>query len=238
MLDIGQPLIVRISPASSEHRVARIHVAVFQAHVITPLLTHHLKIRLLSTKLVTIQTLRHDWIELRNVSDAEQNINNWRLTHAHAGTDAMPRQETAIITFPEIKIPAGEVLLIVAAAPADTDLAEGFDIEIDEANQKRGYGPHKYKILSGLNIPEITDGFLILRSKHEDKYLKGRGHLHDAVGPLRVTHNTVLDLTTDDKEPESGNMFWKTDAWPINGHSGNDYRAHNADGSNNNNASA
>ena len=178
-----------------------------------------------------------DWIELRNVSDAEQNINNWRLTYAREDDTDDPRKETEIIKFPEIKIPAGEVLLIVAAAPADTDLAEGFNIQIDEANQRRGYGPHKYRILTGLNIPAITDGFLILRSNHQDKFLKGRGHLHDAVGSLRVEHNTVLDLTTDDQEPESGNMYWKTNAWPINGHSGNDYRMHNADGSNNNNAS-
>ena len=150
-----------------------------------------------------------DWIELRNVSDAEQNIKNWRLTHAHAGTDDDPRMEDVLITFPEIKIPAGEVLLFVTTAPSDTDLAEGFNIEIDKGSQRRGYGPHKYRILSDLDIPEITSGFLILRSKPEDKYLKSRQHLHDAVGPSRLSHDTIA---SGEKEPESGNTYWKTDA--------------------------
>ncbi len=179
-----------------------------------------------------------DWIELRNVSDAEQNIKDWRLTHARevTPTDDDPERlkETQIIKFPEIKIPASEVLLIVATAPASTDLAEGFNIEIDKGSQRRGYGPHKYRILSDLDIPEITSGFLILRSKPEDKYLKSRQHLHDAVGPSRLTYDTIA---SGEKEPESGNTYWKTEAWPINGHTGDNYRAHNAKDSNNNNAS-
>ena len=178
-----------------------------------------------------------DWIELRNVSDAEQNIKDWRLTHARevTPTDDDPERlkETQIIKFPEIKIPAGEVLLFVTTAPSSTDLAEGFNIEIDKGSQRRGYGPHKYRILD-FDIPEITSGFLILRSKPEDKYLKSRQHLHDAVGPSRLSHDTIA---SGEKEPESGNTYWKTNAWPINGHTGDNYRAHNAKDSNNNNAS-
>lgn len=170
-----------------------------------------------------------DWLELRNVTNAEQSIKDWHLTYTH-GT----RQETSIVKFPDIKIPAGEVLLIVAKPPADTDLAEGFDISVAEGSQRRGYGPHKYRIIPGFNIPAMTSGFLILRNNGDTKFFKGRQHLHDVVGTSRVSYNTI---TSGEKEPESGDTYWKTDAWPINGHTGNNYRAHNAKDSNNNNAS-
>lgn len=173
----------------------------------------------------------HDWIELRNVTNAAQSINGWRLNR----TDGSARTEHNVFHFPNVSIPAGEVLLFVNAYPADhPELAAGTDITLSGANQQRGAGPHKYRKVSGLNIPDMSAGLLILRSHGDNKYRGGRGHLHDAVGPSRVTYNTIQ---SGEKEPEAGNTYWKTDAWPINGHSGNNYRAHNAGGSNNGNAS-
>ncbi len=189
------------------------------------------KDRVIINEVFNSATAGLDWLELRNVSDAEQNIKDWHLTYTH-GT----RMETSIQKFPEIKIPAGEVILIVAKGPSETDLAAGMDItETKAINQAFGAGPHKYRIIPNFAIPEITAGFLMLRSHGDAKFFTGRQHLHDAAGPSRVTYNT-LEAATDIKEKETGN-FWKTDAWPINGHTGNNYRAHNAGGSNNSNAS-
>ena len=178
-----------------------------------------------------------DWIELRNVSTAGVNIENWRLNRTTGAADDF--DEHNIVQFPKHTIPAGEVLLIVNKDPADTDLIEGFDIRAD-GNQKRGYGPHKYLNIKrshdrDMHIPNMDTGFLILRSHGDNKFRGGRQHLHDVVGYARVSRNTI---TSGEKEPESGDTtYWKTDAWPINGHTGDNYRAHDAKDSNNNNAS-
>ncbi len=173
----------------------------------------------------------HDWIELRNVTNAEQSIKDWRLNR----TDGTNRTEHNIVKFPDIKIPAGEVLLFVNVAPIDhPELIAGFDVQLSANNQQRGAGPQKYRKISGLIIPNSGNGLLILRSHGDNKFQKSRAHLHDAVGYSRVTHNTI---DSGEKEPEAGNTYWKTDAWPINGHSGDNYRAYNAKDSNNNNAS-
>ena len=178
-----------------------------------------------------------DWIELRNVSSDEANIKDWYLTRTH-GTN---RTEHTIVKFPEIKIPAGEVLLIVNKDPVDTDLIAGQDIrETDAANQVLGAASHKYLNIKrshskNLYIPNMAKGFLMLRSHGDSKFFTGRLHLHDVVGTSRLSYNT-LEAATDIKEKETGN-FWKTDAWPINGHTGNNYRKHDAKDSNNGNAS-
>ena len=180
-----------------------------------------------------------DWIELRNVSSDEVNIKDWHLTR----TDGINRREVLIVKFPEIKIPAGEVLLIVNKDPIDTNLIAGQDIrESDAANQAFGAGPHKYLNIKRSHNPKtlyiptnMTKGFLMLRSHKDAKFFEGRQHLHDVAGTSRVSHNS-LELAANDKESQTGN-FWKTSAWPINGHTGNNYRAHNAKDSSNSNAS-
>ena len=175
-----------------------------------------------------------DWLELRNVSDSEQNIKDWHVTWARGSGNN--RTETSQHKFSgDIKIPAGEVLLIVAKGPDETNLAAGDNIDVSRANEDYGAGPHKYKVISDFSLPNVGDGFLMLRSHKDTKFLTGRQNLHDAVGAYRNSHNT-LAAATDIKEKETGH-FWKTDAWPINGHTGNNYRAYDANGSDNNNAS-
>ena len=179
-------------------------------------------------------TAGFDWLELRNVSDKEQNIKDWHVTWARATL-----QETSVHKFAgDIKIPAGEVLLIVAKGPDETNLAAGDNIDVTRANEDFGAGPHKYKVISDFALPEVTDGFLMLRSHGDTKFLTGRKNLHDAVGYFRESHNT-LAAVAEIKEKETG-FYWKTDAWPINGHSGADngsYRKHDKPGSSNTNAS-
>ena len=170
-----------------------------------------------------------DWLELRNVSTVEQDMKDWRLTYTHfasTGTgddrEFTERNETVLITFPEkIKIPPGELLLIVGKDPNETDLVVGQNIMKKAGEQAFGAGPHKYWITDKLKIPSITEGFLMLRSPFDEedlgKYLKGRKHLHDVVGASRVPYNTIVSEPSV-KEPGVDDTYWKTDAWPINGH--------------------
>ncbi len=186
----------------------------------------------------------NDWLELRNVSDADVNIENWRLYRTTGNQDDGTDQadEHLIIQFPKVTIPAGQVLLFVNKEPsAHPDLAAGFDITVAAANQQKGAADYRYLNVKArhnktVNIPNMDGrGLLILRSHHDPKFRGGRGHLHDAAGPSRVTKDT-LTVTVEIKEPETG-YFWNTLAWPINGHVGDNYRAHNADKADNNNAS-
>ncbi|MYF54478.1 lamin tail domain-containing protein [Candidatus Poribacteria bacterium] len=177
-----------------------------------------------------------DWIELRNVSTGDVNIENWRLNRTTGAANDFT--EHNIVQFPKHTIPAGEVLLIVNKDPADTDLIEGTDVRAD-GNQRRGHGPHKYLNIKRshnrpMDIPAMDTGFLILRSHGDNKFLGSRQHLHDVVGYARVSRDTIVSGV---KEPESGNTYWKTGAWPINGHTGDNYRPHDAKDANNNNAS-
>ena len=161
------------------------------------------------------KTKDFDWIELRAVSGAV-NLKNWVLNY----TDGSATTEHRIINFPERTVGAGEVLLIVNKEPSETDLAAGIDITISSAeNQQRGAGPHKYLNVKGaLDIKdEAIDGYLILRNSTDAKFNGGRGHLHDVAGVSRKGHNTIA---TDGKEPQTGH-YWKTDVWPLNGHSTN-----------------
>ena len=181
-----------------------------------------------------------DWIELRNVGTTTENIKNWRLNSTNGTGDF---NETNIVQFADkdTKIAAGEVLLIVNKDPESTDLAAGQDIrESDRANQTFGAGSHKYLNIKrsdgkDLHITDMDKGFLILRSNGDNKFLGGRQHIRDVVGTARVTRNTLSDAA-ETKEPETTH-FWKTEAWPLNGHTGNNYRAHDAKDSSNGNAS-
>ena len=200
-----------------------------------------------------------DWIELRNVSDDDVNLEKWRLSYT-TNTGTANGDEKLIIWFPkwvvkdsEVKedgledstdlltIPAGEVLLIVNTDPEDTDLIAGQDIAEDDIfNQTSGAGSHKYLNMKrshekDLHIPSsIKDGgFLILRTpanSDKDGY-GGRVGMHDVAGPSRQEKNTLSD-TTDVKEAKTGN-FWKTKSWPINGQ---DPKAFDAKDTTNNNA--
>ncbi len=184
-----------------------------------------------------------DWIELRNISGGNVNIKNWRLNYTKGTGGTTPADEINIIQFAnkDTVIPAGEVLLIVNKDPVDTDLIAGIDIrESSRVNQQFGAGSHKYLNVNrsdgkNLHITNMTTGFLILRSNGDNKFKGGRQHIRDVVGVSRQILKTI-DQPNGAREPEVG-QYWVTEAWPLNGYSGDNYRAHNANGSNNNNAS-
>ena len=159
---------------------------------------------------------KYDWIELRAVGGAV-NLKDWVLNY----TDGNALTENRIINFPARTVGAGEVLLIVNTDPRDTNLAAGIDITIPSAeNQQRGAGTHKYLNVTGaLDITNAAqNGYLILRNHTDPKFNGGREKLHDVAGVSRKSHNTITG--DGSKEPQTGH-FWKTDVWPLNGHSTN-----------------
>ena len=80
----------------------------------------------------------YEWIELRNVSDAEANLKNWQISIV---TAVDSDKEFFNFFDKDIKIPAGGVLLLVTSDPSenpDHPLAAGFNIEKGANNQANG----------------------------------------------------------------------------------------------------
>ncbi len=172
---------------------------------------------------------KNDWLEIRAIADT--NLENWTLSKVTA-LDT----ETEICRFPKQTIRAGEVWLIVNTELGEsTNLAPGMQIGVERENQVRGAGSHKYLKIDNFEIPEDNDGnyLLVLRTAKGWERWKSRDRMHDVVGPARFAHKTRNQA--DGKiEPHSGDQYWETEIWPINGWTG--LKAHNAGDSNNSNA--
>ena len=181
---------------------------------------------------------KYDWLELRFLNSV--NIRNWTLSYAKSDFT-----EVEIMRFPNSNrtIAAGTILLIVNADPLDTELATGQDIELGEANQVRGAGPHKYwnpsngnsSSNSYLDIPDYNGGdfLLILRQATGFNNVNGgwqringsRDRLHDVIGTGTFERKTLL--LTVVREPntlflkpigDNKGYIWHTRVWPLNGH--------------------
>ena len=172
---------------------------------------------------------KNDWLELRAIKDT--NLENWTLSKVTA-LDT----ETEICRFPKRTIRAGEVWLIVNTdLGSDTNLAPGMQIGVSRENQPRGAGPHKYLKIDAFEIPDDNDGnyLLVLRTAKGWERYKSRDRMHDVVGPARFAHKT-RNQAEGKIEPHSGDQYWETEIWPVNGWTG--LKAHSAGGSNNSNA--
>lgn len=101
----------------------------------------------------------HDWLELRNISDADIALADWELSIV-ASTGDGPSQDRVIVDFPDATLPAGEVLLIVNTDPRQTDLASGINIATGVG--KRG-ARHRYFVAADLRLPS-SPYLLLLRS--------------------------------------------------------------------------
>ena len=143
----------------------------------------------------------NDWIELRNVSDAEVNLKKWELSVITAkGTD------TSLIKFEDkdYKLGAGKILLIVNKDPLETPLARGKKFGDDQGmtavadQENRGIESDAmfYDAKGGLNgLPESGKFLLVLRSESK-------------LG----SHEKIIDIT--------GTLFvadtkLSTDIWPL-----------------------
>ena len=101
-----------------------------------------------------------DWLELRNVTDSAVSLKDWQLSVVQNGE----KEDTSLIVFPDVTVPANALLLITNSAPDNTPLAAGDDIA---DTGKNGGLTHLYLVNSGLALPDDGKFLLILRNAKE-----------------------------------------------------------------------
>ena len=174
------------------------------------------------------KTAGHDWIELKNVSDSAVNIKKWTISLA-TGYD----KETVIYRFGNNdkfdgdhhlqSIPKGGHLLLVFDPPANTPLAVGVDVLLPNRDQAFGHSDHKFVYVgAGKNIPDNSDWLIIIRSNHEDKFLKSSHKIEDVAGPggnggtfVIQDINAASPRKNRKSDGKTGGDIWHTKVWPL-----------------------
>ena len=105
----------------------------------------------------------NDWLELRNVTGAAVSLKEWELSIVQDGK----QEDTSLIVFPDVSVPANGLLLITNSDPTDADnvLAGGDDIATAKVEVKGA--SHLYLVQSGLSLPDDGKFLLILRKAKE-----------------------------------------------------------------------
>ena len=193
----------------------------------------------------------NDWIELRNVSDAEANLKNWELSVVTARDT-----DTSVMKFPDkdIKLGAGKILLIVNKDPLETPLARGkkfgdFDggmtAVADQENRGIQSDAMFYDAKGDLDaLPESGRFLLVLRSesklKSHEKIIDITGTLFEAdtarstdIWPLRATpagHGDVIDGDPPEEfkapfvyQRKNATSGFGEHAWGVSGYTGIGY---------------
>ncbi len=152
----------------------------------------------------------NDWIELRNVSDAEVNLKKWELNVIVPDgddTDSDP-DEKNLVSFPDkdYKLGAGKILLIVNKDPLETPLASGK--KFGDADGMTPVGAHQgqggirtdamyYDAKGGLNaLPESGKFLLVLRNTNNKE----------------TSHENIIDITGTFFHPDTSRA---TSIWPL-----------------------
>ena len=183
--------------------------------------------KIIINEIANLSNDESDWIELRNVTDADQSLQDWVLTKTTGFGN-----ESEIIRFPDISVPARSVLLLLNKNPLETSLSMGFDVEIDADNQEFGAGSHQFLTVDDnkLAIPNDDQWLLILRSGKpwdvgSSRNVYQTGHrVEDVVGPGAL-HADFIVLDIDEPSPSQekksdGNPngeIWHTKVFPLNG---------------------
>ena len=94
-----------------------------------------------------------DWLELRNVTGSAVSLKDWELSVVADGK----KEDTSLIVFPEVSVPANGLLLITNSEPDKTPLAGG---------EKKGLS-HASLVDAGLSLPDDGKFLLILRNAKE-----------------------------------------------------------------------
>ena len=129
-----------------------------------------------------------DWIELRNVTDSEQELKNYQLSVVESGN-----KETQLFHFHDkaYKVPAGGVILVASKDPKDTDIAAGKNVALADADQNFTGVDSLYVVPTSFNIPDSGKTLLILRNNHETKHLKTQNNIIDVVGTLSIVDDDI-----------------------------------------------
>ena len=95
----------------------------------------------------------NDWLEFRNVSGSDVSLKDWELSVVVDGK----KEDTSLIVFPDVSVPANGLLLITNSAADKTPLAGG---------ENRGLS-HASLVDAGLSLPDDGKFLLILRNAKE-----------------------------------------------------------------------
>ena len=169
----------------------------------------------------------HDWIELHNVTDSTQSLKNWTVSLSTGYNN-----ETVLFRFGEkfpgnhrnAQIGAKGHLVLVFAQPSATPLSVGFDVALADRDQAFGHADHKFLYIgANKNLPDNShDWLIIVRSNHEDKFLKSSHHIQDVVGPggnggtFKVQDINASSPRRDKKgDGNAGGNIWHTAIWPL-----------------------
>ena len=150
--------------------------------------------RLVFNELRNVDDDTHDWVELKNISDADIALSDWEISIVAQPGGGAP-QDKAIADFPDATLPAGEVLLIVNTDPRQTDLAGGVDIRTGLG--KRG-ARHRYFVAADLKLPS-SPYLLLLRSA------TGKNGTPDAVEDIAGNY---FRETGDFSYGDAGTQVW------------------------------
>ena len=147
----------------------------------------------------------HDWVELRNVTNTEVDLEKWELTQI-----VSKNSETTLVAFlggkGEHTIPAQGVLLLVGSDPfEDTEhpLAAGIKINKDTSlarREKKTGTASRYYVDARLQLSDTEPTLLVLR---------------DAENKKRTSEN-IVDLTGT-LYIEDASMNFQTQLWPLQG---------------------
>ena len=95
----------------------------------------------------------NDWLEFRNVSGSDVSLKDWELSVVQDGK----KEDTSLIVFPDVSVPANGLLLITNSAADKTPLAGG---------ENKGLS-HASLVDAGLSLPDDGKFLLILRNAKE-----------------------------------------------------------------------
>ena len=92
----------------------------------------------------------NDWLEFRNITGSDVSLKDWELSVVADGK----KEDTSLIVFPDVSVPANGLLLITNSASDKTPLAGG---------QNKGLS-HASLVDDGLSLPDDGKFLLILRN--------------------------------------------------------------------------
>ena len=107
----------------------------------------------------------NDWLELRNVTGDVVSLKDWELSVVQDGK----KEDTSLIVFPDVSVPANGLLLLTNQPSDKTPLAGGDDIAASD-EKKKGLS-HLTLVQSGLSLPDDGKFLLILRNAKEKRGL-------------------------------------------------------------------
>ena len=132
----------------------------------------------------------NDWLEFRNVSGSDVSLKDWELSVVADGK----KEDTSLIMFPDVSVPANGLLLITNSASDKTPLAGG---------ENKGLS-HASLVDAGLSLPDDGKFLLILRNAKEKLGLD-EAFIDVAGGGGSDTDAFVRDETGD----------YDTHVWPL-----------------------